>query len=154
MSSLREEGGEKDLPGPECAPWRVADKLCGSADISEYEAFVLRLIFLKYVTDAFKESHETLAEEKVTCERADGHLESPGWGAAAGTYLVPPGARWDYLRELAKHPQIGTMIDNAIDSISVHNPSLGGTLPKTHSMSRLEPTLRGELIDLISGMLP
>ena len=155
MSSQAEAGSGTEAPGFEDVLWQVADRLRSSTDISEYKDLVFRLIFLKYVADAFKERRETLrgklAEDEITGELADDDRESPGKCAAAGTFWVPPEARWDYLRKLATHPQIGTLIDNAMDLIVV-DPGLSGTLPKTQSGSRLDTRMVGELIDLISGV--
>ena len=33
--------------------WKAADKLRGSMDAAQYKDFVLGLVFLKYVSDAF-----------------------------------------------------------------------------------------------------
>ena len=35
--------------------WKTADKLRGSMDAAQYKDFVLGLVFLKYVSDAFAE---------------------------------------------------------------------------------------------------
>ena len=37
--------------------WATADKLRGHLDAAEYKHVVLGLIFLKYISDAFKELH-------------------------------------------------------------------------------------------------
>lgn len=50
---------------------KSADKLRGSMDASQYMDFVLGLIFLKYVSDAFAARREQLEEEL----RADGLLD-------------------------------------------------------------------------------
>ena len=34
--------------------WKAADKLRGSIDAAQYKEFVLGLIFLKYISDAFE----------------------------------------------------------------------------------------------------
>ena len=43
--------------------WKSADKLRGSMDASQYMDFVLGLIFLKYVSDAFSARREALETE-------------------------------------------------------------------------------------------
>ena len=43
--------------------WKAADKLRGSIDAAQYKEFVLGLIFLKYVSDAFEERRTELAKE-------------------------------------------------------------------------------------------
>ena len=52
--------------------WKAADKLRGSMDAAQYKDFVLGLVFLKYVSDAFTERREAIRAELV----ADGVPES------------------------------------------------------------------------------
>ena len=136
--------------------WKAADKLRGSMDSSEYKHVVLGLIFLKYVEDAFEERRITLKEELaadgVTGPAADELLESRDEYTAEGVFWVPPEARWLYLRERAKQPEIGKLIDNAMDLIELDNPSLRGVLPKTYARPSLDLRRLGELVDLISGI--
>jgi type I restriction enzyme M protein len=67
-------------------------------------------------------------------------------------FWVPPEARWHYLRERAKQPEIGKLIDDAMDLIEVDNPSLRGVLPKSYARPSLDIRRLGELVDLISGI--
>ena len=43
--------------GYEAELWRMADTLRGNMDAAEYKHVVLGLIFLKYISDAFEETH-------------------------------------------------------------------------------------------------
>ncbi len=136
--------------------WKAADKLRGSMDSSEYKHVVLGLIFLKYVEDAFAERREALraelASDGITDDSAEQLLESRDEYAAEGVFWLVPEARWGYLRERAKQPEIGKLIDNAMDLIEVDNPSLRGVLPKTYARPSLDVRRLGELVDLISGI--
>ncbi|HEX8005412.1 MAG TPA: type I restriction-modification system subunit M N-terminal domain-containing protein, partial [Trebonia sp.] len=67
-------------------------------------------------------------------------------------FEVPPEARWTYLRERAKQPEIGKLIDHAMDLIEVDNPSLRGALPKTYARLSLDARRLGELVGLISAI--
>jgi type I restriction enzyme M protein len=42
--------------------WSAADKLRNNMDAAEYKHVVLGLIFLKYISDAFDELYQKLAE--------------------------------------------------------------------------------------------
>ena len=42
--------------------WVAADKLRGHMVAAEYKHVVLALIFLKYISDAFEEKHQTLLD--------------------------------------------------------------------------------------------
>ncbi len=136
--------------------WKAADKLRGSMDASEYKHVVLGLVFLKYVDDAFEERRAVLREELradgIADDQAAGLLESRDEYTAEGVFWVPPEARWGYLREHAKQPEIGKLIDRAMDLIELHNPSLKGVLPKTYARPSLDVRRLGELVDLISSI--
>jgi type I restriction enzyme M protein len=136
--------------------WKAADKLRGSMDSSEYKHVVLGLIFLKYVEDAFEERRATirdeLAADDITGDTAEEMLESRDEYTAEGVFWVPPDARWAHLRERAKQPEIGKLIDHAMDLIETDNPSLRGVLPKTYARPSLDVRRLGELVDLISGI--
>ncbi|MEM3154178.1 MAG: DUF3387 domain-containing protein [Candidatus Woesearchaeota archaeon] len=47
--------------GFEAKLWQAADKLRSNMDAAEYKHVVLGLIFLKYVSDAFKERYDALS---------------------------------------------------------------------------------------------
>ncbi len=136
--------------------WKAADKLRGSMDASEYKHVVLGLVFLKYIDDAFTERREKLAadlaEEGITGEHADDLLESRDEYTAEGVFWVPPEARWEFLQSKAKQPEIGKLIDSAMDAVEVVNPSLRGVLPKNYARPSLDVRRLGELVDLIAGL--
>jgi len=123
--------------------WRAADTLRGHMDSSEYKHVVLGLIFLKYLSDAFDERHAQLVEEEA--EGAD--PEDKDEYTAIGLYWVPPDARWSVLRDNAKQPTIGTIVDGAMDSLERENPTLRDVLPKGYARPTLNKTQLGTLID-------
>jgi type I restriction enzyme M protein len=151
----RKAAGSEPL-GIEDVLWKAADKLRGSMDASEYKHVVLGLIFLKYVEDAFEERRnglrEELAAEGITGESAQELLESRDEYTAEGIFWVPPEARWQYLKERAKQPELGKFIDAAMDLIEADNPTLRGVLPKTYARPSLDVRRLGELVDLVSGV--
>lgn len=136
--------------------WKAAGKLRGSMDASEYKHVVLGLIFLKYVEDAFGERREVLRDELradgIRGQDADVLLESRGEYTAEGVFWVPPEARWGYLRERARQPEIGGLIDHAMDLIESGNPGLRGVLPRIYARPGLDVRRLGELVDLISAI--
>jgi type I restriction enzyme M protein len=136
--------------------WKAADKLRGSMDASEYKHVVLGLVFLKYIDDAFTERREKLAadlaEEGITGDHAADLLESRDEYTAEGVFWVPPEARWEFLQSKAKQPEIGKLIDSAMDAVEAENPSLRGVLPKNYARPSLDVRRLGELVDLIAGL--
>lgn len=145
--------------GFEATLWAAADKLRNNMDASEYKHVVLGVIFLKYISDAFEEHFQWLLkesadeasdyyvrEERVRYEIAEDRDEYQ----AANVFWVPAEARWSYLQDRAKQPEIGTLIDSAMDQIEQANPRLKRVLPKDYARPTLDKQRLGELIDLIA----
>jgi len=127
--------------------WAAADKLRNNMDAAEYKHIVLGLIFLKYISDSFKDLYAKLSEDALSNpEDKDEYL-------AENVFFVPPTARWEYLQyERAKLPTIGKDIDDAMDAIERDNPNLKGVLPKDYARPALDKKRLGELIDLIGNI--
>ncbi|MEK5216718.1 class I SAM-dependent DNA methyltransferase [Psychrobacillus sp. FSL H8-0487] len=124
--------------------WSMADKLRGSMDSGEYKNVVLGLLFLKYVSDSFEEKHEELAADEYSDpEDQDEYL-------AENIFWVPKEARWSFIKDNAKKPEIGQLIDKAMIAIEKENPSLQGVLPKDYARPALDKVRLGETIDLFS----
>jgi type I restriction enzyme M protein len=136
--------------------WKAADKLRGSMDSSEYKHVVLGLVFLKYIDDAFGERRAQLAADLeadgITGDQAEELLESRDEYTAEGVFWVPRAARWEYLQANAKQPEIGKIIDSAMDAVEIENPPLRGVLPKNFARPSLDVRRLGELVDLIAGL--
>ena len=130
--------------------WKAADKLRKNIDAAEYKHVVLGLIFLQYISDAFENLYEKLNKGEGEYEGAD--PEDRDEYKAENVFFVPPMARWEYLRSIAKLPNIGKEIDKAMDEIEKENPSLRGVLPKVYARGNLDPTNLGGLIDLMSNI--
>ncbi len=123
--------------------WQSADKLRNNMDAAEYKHVVLGLIFLKYISDAFIEVHRGLeADPYADPEDKDEYQ-------ALNVFWVPKKARWNFLQKNAKKPEIGKIIDDAMDAIEKDNTSLKGVLPKNYAREALDKTSLGEIIDLI-----
>lgn len=139
----KEEPLEKQL-------WKAADKLRKNIDAAEYKHIVLGLIFLKYISDAFKELHDKLKSGQGEYAGAD--PEDRDEYKAENVFFVPPSARWTYLQSRAKLPEIGKDVDSSMDAIERDNPSLKNVLPKVYARQNLDPTSLGGLIDLVSNI--
>lgn len=124
--------------------WQAADKMRNNMDAAEYKHVVLGLIFLKYISDAFVELYTELKNSQESDPEELDEYKSKN------IFYVPQKARWDYLRDNAKQPDIGKLIDDAMDEIEKNNPSLKGVLPKNYARQSLDKQRLGELIDLIS----
>ena len=141
--------------------WKTADSLRAQMDAAEYKHIVLGLIFLKYISDSFTEQKEKI-KETVTNPDSDffisenlsdineEDLEDRDYYTQDNVFWVPETARWETLRDQAKQPDIGAIIDHAMGDIESENQSLRGKLDKRFGRTQLPEDKLGELIDLIS----
>lgn len=145
----------------EATLWEAADKLRGNLEASEYKHIVLGLVFLKYVSDAFTnrrvQIEAALAEPESpdfipSEERRTKILESRDEYASHNVFWIPEPARWQHLIDSAKQPEIGQILDSAMDTIERENPRLKGVLPKNYGRPDLDKRLLGELVDLIGSI--
>ena len=130
--------------------WKTADKLRKNIDAAEYKHVVLGLIFLKYISDTFEEHYAKLAAGEGEFAGAD--PEDRDEYTAYNVFFVPEIARWSYLLSQAKQPNIGKLVDDAMEAIENDNPQLKGVLPKVYARQNLDPTSLGELIDMIGNI--
>jgi type I restriction enzyme M protein len=130
--------------------WATANKLRKNIDAAEYKHVVLGLIFLRYISDAFSDLYNKL--EKGEGEYAGADPEDKDEYKAENVFFVPSKARWTYLQDNAKSPEIGIMIDAAMDAIEKENPRLKGVLPKVYAKENLDTTNLGTLVDKIGNI--
>ena len=144
----RKQTGNGATTGYEAELWQMADALRGSMDAAEYKHVVLGLIFLKYISDAFEEVHARLEAE--SSQGAD--PEDPDEYRAENIFWVPVEARWSRLKEQARQPTIGQVVDEAMAGIERDNPALKDVLPKDYARPSLDKQRLGQLIDLVSNI--
>jgi len=141
--------------------WKAADKLRGNVDPSVYKHIVLGLIFLKYVSDSFKQRQEQLEimtadpknkEYYMPSEKArQAVLEDREQYKSHGVFYIPEKSRWDYLQDNASQTNINQLIDKAMELIETENPKqLKGVLPKDYTRTNLDSRVMGELIGILS----
>ena len=126
--------------------WQAADKLRSNMDAAEYKHVVLGLIFLKYVSDSFTEKYEALKAEGY------GDEEDRDEYLADNVFWVPKEARWEVIKAHATNPDIGDVIDGAMEAIEKDNDSLKGVLTKNYSRQELDKTRLGELVTLFTNI--
>ena len=133
--------------GIEAELFKAADKLRGNMEPSDYKHVALGLIFLKYISDAFELKHSEILASEYPEDAEDRDMYT-----AENIFWVPQEARWSYLKDNAKLPTIGTLIDDAMRAIEKDNESLKGVLPKDYARPALNKIMLGELIDLFSNI--
>jgi len=130
--------------------WKAADKLRKNIDAAEYKHVVLGLIFLRYISEAFEDLYEKLKKGEGEYSGAD--PEDKDEYLAENVFYIPPEARWSHLKAQAKDPEIGKVIDRAMELIEKENSSLKGVLPKVYARGNIDPINLGGLIDLFSNI--
>jgi type I restriction enzyme M protein len=140
--------------------WKSADKLRGSMDASQYMDFVLGLIFLKYVSDAFAARREQLEEELRTDGLLDGEtpadervemLDDRDEYTSERVFWVPEAARWDAIADAAKTGAVGERVDAAMEAVMAANPELQGALATIFNRDNVDQVRLAGLVDLISN---
>ncbi|TDQ52235.1 class I SAM-dependent DNA methyltransferase [Actinorugispora endophytica] len=158
----RANAGQGELPGISSTKeiqdilWKAADKLRGSMDAAQYKEFVLGLVFLKYVSDAFAERRAQLAADPELAEipehRRSAFLEDKDEYTEQNVFWVPPTARWDHIAANAASAEggVGKLLDNAMDEVMKANKVLTGVLPKIFNRDNVDQNRLKDLVDLIS----
>ncbi len=95
--------------------WKACDTFRGVVDPSEYKNYILVFLFIKYLSDVWKDKKEAyLAEYKGDATRAKRML-------ARERFLVPEGCTFDDIYEHRKSPKIGEFINNVLEQIEEAN---------------------------------
>lgn len=141
--------------------WDAADALRGNQEPSEYKHVVLGLVFLKYISDRF-ESRRRDIEAALSDPDSDDYIPNESRRAqfiedrdeyrSHNVFWVPADARWHAIQAKAKLPEIGQIIDSAMDLIEKENPSIRGVLPRNYGREGLDKGRLGQLVDLIGSI--
>ena len=126
--------------------WKAADVLRGNMDASEYKHVVLGLIFLKYISDAFEQRYQELVAE------GKGYEEDRDEYTYLNIFFVPEEARWSRIAENAHTPEIGVIIDKAMQAIERENARLRGILPKNYARPELDKRRLGDIVDIFTNV--
>ena len=111
--------------------WKAADKLRKKVEVHEYKYVVLGLIFLRYLSYAFDEKKKELEERFFDKESEefipfrelrDKALRDKDYYLAEGVLYIPEEAHWNYLVRNAHQPNIGEIIDRAIEILEEEYP--------------------------------
>ncbi len=134
-----------DALGFESDLWASCNKLRGKMDASEYKHYVLPIVFLKYISDAFEDTYDKLTEMGRDPDIRDEYI-------ARGIFWVPENSRWTGIVKRAKDPAIGVIIDEAMESIGKENPELKNVLVTRFGQSDLSSRVLGEVVTLFGNV--
>ena len=98
--------------------WAAADTFRDLIDASNYKDYVLSMLFVKYLSDTFRENKEKLSEqyEGIRLERQIQNLP----------FVLKDEFTFEYLYQNRNAVDIGTKISEALDGIENINPILAG----------------------------
>lgn len=127
--------------------WDAACVLWGHIPAAEYRKVIIGLIFLRYVSTAFEKRYKELVEEN------DGFENDRDEYLADNIFFVPENARWNVIASAAHTPEIGKVIDNAMDAIERENKSLKNVLPKNYANPDLDKQVLGDVVDIFTNSI-
>ncbi|AAC37111.1 type I restriction enyzme ECOR124/3 I M protein (plasmid) [Methanocaldococcus jannaschii DSM 2661] len=128
--------------------WKVADKLRKKMEVHQYKYVVLGLIFLRALTCRFYERRKEI-EEELSNPNSELYTEDPelrkmiledeDFYLSEGVLYLPKETRWDYFVENVMSPNIGEIIDTAIEILEEKYPDrLKDVIPKIYAQSPLD----------------
>ncbi len=138
--------------------WRACDTFRGAVDPSEYKNYILTMLFIKYMSDLWKGKKEEYTKkyngDMVRVERA----------LSRERFIVPPESDFDFLYRQRDEPNIGEIINKALQKIEDTNkaklenvfrnidfnsePALGQTRERNRRLKNLLEDFADERLDL------
>ena len=104
--------------------WNAACVLWGHIPAAEYRQVIIGLIFLRYISSAYEKKRQELIEEGYGLENQDYAY------TAQNIFIVPEEARWSKIAQASHTPEIGMILDNAMEAVEKKNATLKNVLPK------------------------
>lgn len=95
--------------------WRACDTFRGTMDPSQYKDYILVMLFLKYVSDLWRDKRDEYAK------RYSGDAERVKRAMARERFVVPPEAEFGYLYERRDAANVGELIDIGLEAIEEAN---------------------------------
>lgn len=97
--------------------WRACDTFRGAVDPSEYKNYILVMLFLKYLSDLWKDKREEHSK------KYHGDAQRIERALARERFVVPPKCDFDHLYAKRDAPNVGELINVALEQIEDANKS-------------------------------
>lgn len=88
--------------------WKACDTFRGVIDPSQYKDYILTMLFIKYVSDVYKDKYEE------HLHRYNGDMERAEYAMKHERFIVPTTSSFDYLFEHRNDTNIGELINTAL----------------------------------------
>ena len=95
------------------------NKLRSNMSGINYMYFVMGLVFLKFASLKFDKRREELLNSEDAFA-----IDMPSFYTEKNIFYIPEKARWSYIKDHAKDPKIGIIIDNALEELEKNNEQL------------------------------
>ena len=95
--------------------WRACDTFRGAIDPAEYKNYILTMLFLKYLSDLAKDKRAEFHK------RYDGDEQRVARAMKRERFVMPFEADFDFLYSKREAPNIGELINEALEKIEDEN---------------------------------
>ncbi|WAA12821.1 type I restriction-modification system subunit M [Fervidibacillus halotolerans] len=95
--------------------WQAADTFRGKIDSSTYKDYILTMLFIKYLSDTYKEKVEEYTK------RYDGDEKRVQRALSRERFVLDEKSTFDYLYSKRNDPEIGEIINKALERIENEN---------------------------------
>ncbi len=95
--------------------WQACDTFRGVVDPSEYKNYILVFLFLKYMSDVWKDKQEIFGE------KYKGNKERIERAMSRERFVLPKNSSFDYIYQNRNANNIGEIINEALDAIEEAN---------------------------------
>ena len=95
--------------------WQAADTFRGKIDSSTYKDYILTMFFVKYISDSYKEKVEEYSK------RYNGNEERIKRALSRERFVLDEESTFDYLYSKRNNPEIGEIINKALEKIENEN---------------------------------